>query len=158
MLTENSASATRPSVSPRVQQQILEEIEAGNYLISSTKPKVVSALAVVNKPNGDIRLIHDLSRPHVGNVNSYASKDQFSYQTVYDALKIVKPHSYMAMVDLKNAYRSVHISPEEHTLTGLAWAFADDPDNQVYLTDARLPSGPVKAPPSSIPCPRQSGA
>ncbi|MCP4931294.1 MAG: hypothetical protein GY912_04885 [Candidatus Marinimicrobia bacterium] len=55
-----------------VQNQILEEIENGRYLLVNTPPNIVSALGAIPKKNGDVRLIHDCSHP-VGNaVNEFA--------------------------------------------------------------------------------------
>ena len=62
----NYKSATNPAIRPLVEQTIQEEIWQGNYVITATKPMVVSALEAIPKPNStEIRLIHDCSRPHV---------------------------------------------------------------------------------------------
>ena len=140
----NSSSATSPSVRHRVEQQLLMELSAGQYKLVQHKPKIVSALSVVDKPDGDIRLIHDLSRPVNGGVNSFASKDDVTYQSFSDALEVVEPNFFVAKVDLKGAYRSVHIRECEHTLTGLHWEFKDAPTQ--FLVDTRLPFGSRKSP------------
>ena len=53
---------------------IINEIQKGNYIITGEKPKIVSAIGCVPKPNSsDIRLIHDASRPYGKSLNSYAT-------------------------------------------------------------------------------------
>ena len=100
----NSTSVLKPDMRGKVQEQILEEIQYGNYSVCdspNSKPIVISALSVVPKPDGGIRLIHDFSRPEGVSVNSYASKEPCGMQTVDDAIKLVRPGYYMAKVDLK---------------------------------------------------------
>jgi len=68
----NYKSATNPSVRATEEQTIPDEIRQGNYVISTTKPMVVSALGAIPKPNSsEVRLIHDCSRPHGHAVNDY---------------------------------------------------------------------------------------
>ena len=74
-----------PVIARKVEKQLLDEIQSGNYIISDKQSKMLSALSVVDKPNGAIWIIHDLSRPAKGSLNDSASKDSFSYQTLHDA-------------------------------------------------------------------------
>ena len=69
-------------------------------------------------------LIHDLSRPADQSINSYASKDYCKYESISDAIALIQPGWFMAVVDLKSAYRSVHIRPDEQCITGLQWQFS----------------------------------
>ena len=142
VFVQNSASVYNPDTSRKVHNKICDEIDHGHYVLCEDKPRVVSAISVVPKPDGDIRLIHDLSRPPKCSVNDYASKESFKYQTVTDALKLIKPHSFMAKVDLKSAYRSVHIRPDQYKLTGLSWGH----HKPQYMYDTRLPFGARKSP------------
>jgi len=129
----------------KVERRITAEIEDGNYLISDTKPIIVSALAAIEKPDGDVRLIHDLSRPHGASVNDYATKDECRYTSLEDALVFCKPNSWMCKVDLKWAYRSFDINVSERQITGLQWTFAGD-TKSTYLLDRKLPFGARKSP------------
>ena len=142
---ENSRSATDPSTRDQVDQQIREEIHHGHYTPAEGKPKIVSALAAIPKSNGDIRLIHDLSRPEESCLNSYATKEPFQSESVEDAINIVKESWYMAKVDLKSAYRTVPIHPSQYPLTGLQWTFKDRSSSQFFM-DTRLPFGARKSP------------
>ena len=100
---------------------------------------------MVPKPDGDIRLIHDMSMPPSYAVNDYASKDPCKYQTIHDAIGLLQPGWYMAKVDLKWAYRSVGTRKAHHTLAGLKWTFRGD-SQPTYLCDQRLSFGSRKSP------------
>ncbi len=141
----NSYSVKHPSVKIRVEEQIHEEMACGNYIVPHSIPRIVSALAVVPKSGDGIRLIHDLSRPEGASLNTYASKDPCQFISVNDALNLIKPGWYMAKVDLRSAYRSVHIPKDEYTLTGLSWTFKGD-SHPTLLCDTRLPFGARKSP------------
>lgn len=142
--TPNHNSATSIDKAA-VDRNLHQQIQLGNYRIVDSKPTIISGLGVVPKKNGDIRLIHDCSVPAGSAVNDYASKDPCSYQTVSDALKLIKPNWFMAKVDLKDAYRSVAIKPTQRTLTGLKWKF-ENCDSQSFLVDCKLPFGARKSP------------
>lgn len=141
----NSYSVTNPSVFPEVTKQVLDELENENYIVCETQPKIVSALSAIPKPDGNIRLIHDMSRPEHLSVNSYATKDPCKYQSINDALALIQPNWFMAVLDLKSAYRSVHIKKSERCLTGLSWKFPGD-KKPTFMHDSRLPFGSRKSP------------
>lgn len=135
--TKNSFSVIRDK--DLVDKRINIEIQEGNYVITGTKPIVVSALSSIPKPDGDIRLIHDFSRPKDNSVNDYATVEHFRYQTLSDAINKLSPNSYMAKIDLLSAYRSVGLHPSNHPYTGLQW-------RGKYMYDTRLPFGARKSP------------
>ena len=72
-------------------------------------------------------------------VNSHASKDYCKYQPVDDAL-LIQPRLFIAVVDLKSAYRSVHVRLAEHGITGLKWHFLNQSE-PLIMCDTRLPFG-----------------
>ena len=117
----------------------------GNYVKVENPPLITSALAAIDKPDGDIRLIHDLSRPFNSSVNDFATKDACEYQTLSDAINLLTPNSYMAKVDLKSAYRSVEIRHDHQILTGIQWTFSGD-SKPTMLIDKCLPFGARKSP------------
>ena len=143
--TVNSRSATTIYNFHKVNDQISEELAQGNYIIAPPQPRIISAISAIPKPDGGIRLVHDLSRPEECGVNYYATKDPCKYQTVDEALQLIKPGWFMAVVDLKSAYRSVHIQHAQRTLTGLSWTFPGDKEPTI-MYDSRLPFGSRKAP------------
>jgi hypothetical protein len=123
--------------------RLVEEIDAGNYVLSHTKPLVVSALGAVPKDVGDIRIIHDLSRPE-GGVNRLAWETSVAFTSVDEATKLISQSSFLAKIDLKSAYRSIPISESCFQLTGLHWKFG--PDQKItYFFDSRLPFGASKS-------------
>ena len=64
----------------KVEQRILEEIEEGNYVIVNPEDvKIVSPIAAIEKADGDVRLLHDLSFPENKSLNSYAQKESCCY-------------------------------------------------------------------------------
>ena len=143
----NYLSATGTAVRDKVEQTLLDEIALGNYVISETKPTIVSALGAVPKPDSeDVRLIHDCSQPEGSAVNNYADTESFKYQTLEDAVRLLKPGYYMAKIDLHHAYRSVSIHPSNYKATGLKWKFKSNPHKVTYLIDTRLPYGGKRAP------------
>ena len=78
-------------------------------------------------------------------VNTSASKDYCKYESIQDALSIIQLGWFMAIVDLKSAYRSVHIRPMEHAITGLQWKFHNDSD-PIIMCNTCLPFGARKSP------------
>ena len=99
-------------------ERLLEEIEDGNYIVTNPSAvTLVSPLAAIEKPDGDVRLIHDLSHPLGSSLNDYATKEECQYESLQDALDSLSPDMYMAKCDLKWAYRSVPIRPDHSPLT-----------------------------------------
>ncbi len=73
-------------------------------------------------------------------MNSFAHAPPVSYQSLDDALTVLRPNMFMAKVDLKSAYRSVRIRDSDCAATGLQWTFAGRP-SPTYMVDGRLPFG-----------------
>ena len=142
---ENNKSAQpgSPLYGPAT-QQILAEIEHGNYEVCDSKPPLISPFSVIEKPDGGVRLIHDGSQPEGASMNDYATLDMHHrFQSVDDATRLLWPGYYMAKVDLKSAYRSVAISEHSQQFTGLKWQFGTE---TVFLRDKKLPFGSKLAP------------
>lgn len=141
--TKNSVSMSRNK--DAVEKLMDTELQEGRYVRCESKPTIISALAVVPKSDGGLRLIHDLSRPVGGAVNDMASKNTFKCDSISDAISLVGPGWFQAKVDLKSAYRYVPISPKDYDLTGLQW-FAKNSDKPEFYCDTRLPFGARKSP------------
>ena len=143
---DNYRSATCPEAFAQVEQQIEEEIAEGNYVVTPTKPTIVSALGAIPKPDSaEYRLIHDCSMPEGKGVNSYIDIESFKFQTIDDAVKLIDKGYYLAKIDLRHAYRSVPIHPSNYKATGLKWVFKGS-KHPTYLIDKRLPYGGRSAP------------
>lgn len=124
--------------------QILNEVALGNYVVTDTKPRIVSALGAVPKSDGGVRIIHDASMPIGSSLNDFAVQDEnLKFQTVDDAVSLMTEGCYMAKVDLKAAYRSIPISKSSQQFTGLKWKFGD---KNVFMYDTKLPFGARLAP------------
>ena len=117
-------------------EQILTEIELGNYVICDSPPEIVSLIAVIPKTDGGVRLIHDCSRPIGNAVNDYCSTDwKQKFSTVDDAAARMTEGCFFAKVDLKSAYRSVGLSQRSQQVTGLKWQINGQ---TVYMRDSKL--------------------
>ena len=108
-----------------MEKEQLDQIKKRYYviLIANRKPNIVSLLAAMPKSDGDIRLIHDASRPRGTAMNDYSSLDKVKFQTLEDECKLAKPGFWCTKVDLKSAYRSVAIHPDDYRVTELEWKF-----------------------------------
>ena len=140
--SDNYKSATITCKS-KVEKQIKTEISCGNYIKAHTKPQVVSSIGAIEKSNGAVRLIHDLSRPD-GGVNAYVEDSSVHYNTIDYATSLMSPGCYVSKIDLKSAYRSIPISPKNYKYMGLSWLFAED-NRKSFLIDTKLPFGSRKA-------------
>jgi hypothetical protein len=142
---DNYSSATSKEYRDKVEARLLAELEEGNYRIVKNKPKIISALGAIPKPDGDVRLIHDCSQPAGSSLNDYSTIDSVKYQSVNDALNMIGPGWYQCKIDLRWAYRVCGINPEHYTFTGLKWHFIGD-KSHTYLVDTRLSFGARKSP------------
>lgn len=144
---DNYKSATNSKARPHVERQILEEFENGRYILVDSKPQIVSALGAIpkNKEETQFRLIHDASRPYGQPLNAFADHDPFKYQSLQDAIDLIKPGDYLAKVDLKNAFRSVGIKVDNYAATGLKWRFTGM-NRDTYFVDTRLSFGAKRSP------------
>ena len=128
------------------EKELLSQISCGNYITTQENPIIVSPMAAILKEGKDeVRLIHDASRPVGDSLNDYALPASVHYETIDNAYKLARPNTYLCKVDLKGAYRSVAIHPNDYHLTGLQFTFAGD-DSRTYLYDVRLPFGSSKGP------------
>ena len=60
--------------------------------------------------------------PEGHGLNSYANDvNHFQFQSLDDAIRLLKPGYYMSNIDLHHAYHSVPIHPKNYQGTGLKW-------------------------------------
>jgi hypothetical protein len=122
-----------------VEAQIKKEVDMGRYIVCEDPPQLVSALGAIPKSAGKIRIIHDLSRPD-GGMNRSAVDTSVHYPTLDDATKHMTITSYLAKIDLREAYRSIPVHKSCFGFTGLQWQFLNN-DSATYMFDSRLPFG-----------------
>lgn len=138
---ENYHSVVSPENRSKVEEQLKSEMRSGHYIVTECVPKIVSALAAVPKPDSeDFRLIHDCSNPDGKGLNSYASPDRFTFESVDSAVKHITWGSWMSKVDLKSAYRHVPLHPSQYCVSGLKYKFSGD-GKFTYFYDTRLMMG-----------------
>ncbi len=141
----NHASVYDTNVVHKVEQGILTELSHGRYMVADVTPNIISPLGAVLKQNGDVRIIHDCSRPVGKSVNDYAPADKLHYQSLEDAKEFITPGCWLAKIDLASAYRSVKLHPSNYCATGLAWQFKGD-TKETILVDRMLCFGAKRAP------------
>ena len=102
---------------------IARELEEGMISISHTTPTCIHSLGAVPKADGLIRPVTDCSRPHDLSVNDHCSSlvEEFSYSSVSDVVDMLDRYDYMAVIDIKSAYRAVPIYPKHRTYLGFQW-------------------------------------
>lgn len=137
---QNHKSALEAGARERMDAIIIGEILEGNYIVTDTKPTIVSALGAVPKDDGDLRPIHDCSLPESTGLNAHAPEfPHQSYESVDSAVKMLKADYYMAKIDIRHAYRSIPISKQSCRATGLHWTFMNG--SSVYMYDCKMPFG-----------------
>ena len=68
-----------------------------------TKPNTVSPMAAIPKPDGDVLLIHDCSRPSGRAVNDYCTSDWHQkFSTVDDAASMMTNNCYFGLSEHQN--------------------------------------------------------
>jgi len=127
----------------KVENVIKSEISNGNYVITKIKPLIISALGCVPKGSNSVRLIHDASMPSKHSINNFVNEKSCSYMDLRHACKLIKHNNFLCKVDLKNAYRSVHIHKSNFKLTGLHWKFEGDSEF-TYFYDTKTPFRSLK--------------
>jgi hypothetical protein len=122
-----------------VEKQIYKELDLGRYIVCDEPPLLVSALGAIPKSDTAVRIIHDLSRPK-GGLNKFAENTSVRYPTLLDATKMMSKGSFLAKLDLKEAYRSIPVHKNCFNYTGLQWLF-EGSDQPTFMFDSRLPFG-----------------
>jgi hypothetical protein len=131
-LVENPNWPSVNGVEDQITAIIESDLAAGRLYGPFPEPPftdcVISPLGAIPKRNSDkIRVIHDLSFPPDQSVNSMISKEDFSlnYVRVDDAVdwcrKMPPASTYMAKIDLKDAFKHVLVNPKDWHLLGFEW-------------------------------------
>ena len=98
-----------------------------------------SGLGLVPKHDGGWRIIYHLSAPALHSIIDYIDPNFFSlsYCTIDDAYSIINKLGHNALlskIDLKDAFRSILVCPEDWNLLGFQW-------RQHFYVDTCLPFG-----------------
>ena len=109
-----------------------------DYLkIVQEKTICLHSIGAVPKPDGGIRPITYCSMLREFSVNNYCSDiiEAFQYKSVDHVLAMLQEGDYMAVVDIKSAYRAVPIFPDHRRYLGLKWEINGE---TVFIEDSRL--------------------
>ena len=116
---------------------IASELSEGKVSFASVRPQCVHALGAVRKGNGKLRPITDCRRPEGASINNYMTTtcQEFTFLKLDEVSDYMTPNCWFAVLDLKAAYRSVHIAPQDRTHQGFMW---DWEGQERYFLDNRL--------------------
>ena len=134
---KNYLSVMTKENKPKLDEIIRKELSECYMKVVDKKPKCIHSLGAVPKPGGEIRPITDCSMSLYQSVNSHCDNliEEFKYKIVDDVLSILNTHDYMAVVDIKSAYRALSIFPGHRSLLGLRWEL----DNKnISIEDGRM--------------------
>lgn len=137
MIAENSI--LDPVYKGKMDAIISNELENGMLSEVSSKPHCIHALGAVPKPDGGMRPITDCSRPDGVNVNRHMNSlvQTFKFKSIDNVIDGLQCGDFMAVVDIKNAYRSVPINPDHSIYQGFRWKL-DPEDEEKFYVDRRL--------------------
>ena len=142
----NYKSALNCDTKPILDELFREELLTQKLTEVQDKPLRIQAIGAVPKKDSAVpRPITDCSRPFGDSLNSYISTEKFSFVSVEAATALCKPGSFMAIVDIKSAYRAIPILPQHRKLQGIRWQFTGDQLPR-YLVDNFLCFGLSNAP------------
>ena len=122
---------------PKMDRIIRKELSEGFLKIVDIKPRCIHSLGAVPKPDGEICPITDCSMPWQDSVNSHCDNliEEFKYKSVDNVSPMLNVHDYLAVVDIKAAYRTLSIYPEHRPLLGLRWNLDN---NKIFIEDGRM--------------------
>ena len=102
-----------------------KELAEGYLKIVKEKPTCVHSIGAVPKRDRGIRHITDCSRPMPKSisVNNFCEEilEDFQYKSADNVMFMLREGVYMAVVDIKSAYRAVPIYPGHRRYLGLKW-------------------------------------
>lgn len=135
--SKNYKSIADPIYKVKMDDIVRNELANGMISVSVDKPHCIRSLGAVPKPGGGMRPITDCSRPDDININCNMNSlvHSFQYKSVDNVTECLKSKEYMAVVDIKNAYRSVPINPSHSKYQGFRW---DLDGVEHYYVDRRM--------------------
>ena len=122
-----------------IQANIEQELRDGLLVEVARKPAHITALATKQEED-KIRILRDCSKPDGAAINDHADAMHFSMMGLEDAQAEMKPHAYMAKVDIKSAFRTVGVHPEHWHLLGFKYTPRGGASER-YFVDTRCPFG-----------------
>ena len=100
-----------------VEQEIKKLSSKGIIVKSPYEPgEFISPIFLIPKPDGSHRLILNLK-----GLNEHVVYRHFKMESNWHAIQLMKPGCYMASIDLKDAYYSVHICMKHQKYLKFSW-------------------------------------
>lgn len=137
----NYSSIKRGKFLDEMHVNVSTELRQHKVSVTKVVPHCVHAIGAVEKKDGSLRPITDCRRPEMRSINNFMSTTalSFHFQTLDYVADIIRPGSFLAVVDISSAYRSVPIYPPHRKYHGFKWG-------DRYYTDNRLSFGLKCAP------------
>ena len=127
--TANNRSALqrKSAVSAAIAREVRDGFTRGPFRTPPLTGFRVNALSARDKPNGEVRLILDLSQPTGSAVNDGIDPEQFrlTYTSVDEATRLIYAvggqGALLFKADVKNAFKLIPVRPEQWRLLGFCW-------------------------------------
>ena len=145
----NYGSILKPKAKSKMNKVVKEELANGKVMKVSSQPQCVHAMGAIFKPDGSIRPITDCKRGKKGggqdSINDHMETTcrKFSYVKIDAVTEDMTPSCWFGVLDIKSAYRSVAVRPEDRQKQGFVWEI--DGKNQFFV-DCELAFGLKCAP------------
>ena len=120
---KNYNSILDEEFSSQMDSTLAEELQAGKVSLVEGPPTCVHALGAVRKANGKLRPITDCRRPEGDSINNYMTTtcNEFTFTKLDSVAEYMTGNCWFAVLDLKSAYRTVHIAPSDRQFQGFVW-------------------------------------
>ena len=128
----NYQSILDPEFKTQMDKTVVEELEQGKVSRVGSRPTCVHSLGAIRKSNGKLRPITDCRRPEGDSINNFmhSTCQDFTFVKLDSVADYMTDSCFFAVLDLKSAYRSVHIAPSDRTYQGFVWNL--DGENQWF--------------------------
>ena len=122
-VSPNYDSILRGSPRLEMDRTIRSELNHGKVARVDTIPTCVHSLGAIKKSDGSLRPITDCKRPLGSSINNFMNEvcTDFSYISIDDVSDSIFPGCYFLVLDIKLAYRSVNVRPDNRTYQGFSW-------------------------------------
>ena len=120
---QNYDSILQKDASMDMGETVLSELASQKISLVDSKPSSFHSLGAIRKHDGSICPIMDCKRPLGTSINTFMDTvcTTFSYISRDDVTDVVQKGDFMAVLDIKGAYRSVNVFPDHRKFQGFVW-------------------------------------
>ena len=131
---DNYSSIMDDEFKSQMDANVIYELSRDKVSVVDHIPRCVHALGAVRKSSGKLRPITDCKRPLGFSIYNHMETtcQEFSYTHIDEVTDTLIPESFMAVLDIKAAYRSVNINPNHKEFQGFQWPLNG---TATYFTD-----------------------